>query len=88
LYSWPLGSVVPTVLCKTCSVLLYVLEQPRVDNSSAGPNWLKASHTYMLDSWTRLRHECTWNSAHAYLTLNNNRYIKQATIKNSVMKHS
>jgi hypothetical protein len=24
------------VFCKTCSVLLYVLEQPRVDNSSAG----------------------------------------------------
>jgi hypothetical protein len=27
------------VLCKTCSVLLFVLKQPRVDNSSAGPNW-------------------------------------------------
>jgi hypothetical protein len=27
------------VLCKTCSVLLCILEQPRIDNSSAGPNW-------------------------------------------------
>jgi hypothetical protein len=32
------------VLCKTCNVLLCVLEQPRVDNSSLGPlspgpNW-------------------------------------------------
>jgi len=27
------------VLYKTCSVLLCVPEQPRVDNSSAGPNW-------------------------------------------------
>jgi len=26
------------VLCKTCSVLLCVLEQPRVDDSSAGSN--------------------------------------------------
>ena len=26
------------ILCKTCSVLLCVLEQPRVDNSSVGPN--------------------------------------------------
>ena len=39
---WPtvstvaLGGVWPNVvLCKTCSVLLCVLEQPRVDNSSA-----------------------------------------------------
>jgi hypothetical protein len=30
------------VLYKTCSVLLYVLEYVRVDNSSAGSNWLKA----------------------------------------------
>jgi len=36
------------VLMKTCSVLLCVLEQPRIDNSSEGPigsnwsNWLKA----------------------------------------------
>ena len=35
-----LGGVEPNaVLCKTCSVLLCVLEQPRVDNCSAGPNW-------------------------------------------------
>jgi hypothetical protein len=27
------------VLCKTCSVLLCVLEQLRVDNSNVGPNW-------------------------------------------------
>ena len=27
------------VLCKTYSVLLCVLKQPRVNNSSAGPNW-------------------------------------------------
>ena len=38
--------IIIAVLCKTCS-LLYVLEQPRVDNASAGPigsnwpNWLK-----------------------------------------------
>jgi hypothetical protein len=32
-----LGGVGSVVLCKTCSVLLYVLEQPRVDNSSAWP---------------------------------------------------
>jgi hypothetical protein len=32
-----LGGVGPNaVLCKTCSVLLCVLEQPRVDTSSAG----------------------------------------------------
>jgi len=29
----------PTIFWKFCSVLLYVLEQPRTDNSSAGPNW-------------------------------------------------
>jgi hypothetical protein len=29
--------IVIAVLCKTCSVLLYVLEQPRVDNSSTWP---------------------------------------------------
>ena len=29
------------VLCKTCSVLLYVLEQQIVDNSSVGSNWGK-----------------------------------------------
>jgi len=35
-----LGGVRPNaVLCKTWSGLLCVLEQPRVDNSSAGPNW-------------------------------------------------
>ena len=27
----------PVVLCKTCSVLLYVLEKQRVDSSSVGP---------------------------------------------------
>jgi len=27
------------VLCKTCSVLMCVLEQSIVDNSSVGPNW-------------------------------------------------
>ena len=27
------------VLCKTCSVLLCVLDQSRVYNSSVGPNW-------------------------------------------------
>jgi hypothetical protein len=33
-----LGDAGPNaVLCKTCSVLLYVLEQPRVDNFSTGP---------------------------------------------------
>ena len=33
-----LGGVGPNaVLCKTYSVLLCVLEQPRVDNSSSGP---------------------------------------------------
>ena len=31
------------VLCKTCSVLLYVLEHSRVDNSSTGSNQFKAS---------------------------------------------
>ena len=30
----------PIVLCKTCSVLMCVLEQPRVINSRAGTNWL------------------------------------------------
>ena len=34
---WEVGA--PIVLCKTCSVLMSVLEQPRVDNSSAGANW-------------------------------------------------
>ena len=35
-----LGGVGPNdVVCKTCIVLLCVFEQPRVDNSSAGPNW-------------------------------------------------
>jgi hypothetical protein len=34
------------VLSKICSVLSCVLEQPRVDNSNAGPNWHKA--TYIL----------------------------------------
>ena len=29
-----LGDANPIVLCKTCSVLLCVLEQPRVDNSN------------------------------------------------------
>ena len=29
------------VPCKTCNVLLCVLEQLRVDNSSSGPNWEK-----------------------------------------------
>ena len=29
----------PVVLCQTYSVLLRVLEQPRVDISSAGPIW-------------------------------------------------
>jgi hypothetical protein len=33
------GSAGPNaVLCKTCSLLLRVLEQPREDNFSAGPN--------------------------------------------------
>ena len=37
------------VLNKTCSVLLCVLEQPRVDNSSAGPlNWLIDGPEYSL----------------------------------------
>ena len=39
------GAGTNAVLCKTCSVLLRVLEQPIVDNSSvgplsAGPNWV------------------------------------------------
>ena len=29
----------PIILCKTCSVLLCVLEQSRVDNAIAGSNW-------------------------------------------------
>jgi len=38
----PIKIITNAVLCKTCSVLLCVLEQPRVDNSSADPirsNW-------------------------------------------------
>ena len=35
------------VLCKTCSMLLCVLEQQRVDNSSAGPNWLMVGLAYI-----------------------------------------
>ena len=34
-----LGGADPVVLCRTFSVLLCVLEQPRVDNYNAGPNW-------------------------------------------------
>ena len=35
-----LGGAGPNaVLCETCIVLLCVLEQPRVDNPSAVPNW-------------------------------------------------
>jgi len=34
-----IGMETNAVLCKTCSVLLCVLEQPRVDNTSTGPNW-------------------------------------------------
>ena len=30
------GAELNAVLCKTCSVLLCILEQPRVDNASAG----------------------------------------------------
>jgi hypothetical protein len=39
--TWPpLGGSGPNaVLCKTCSELLFVLEQSRVDNSSHGLNW-------------------------------------------------
>ena len=33
-----LGGADPVVLCRTFSVLLCVLEQPRVDNYNAGPN--------------------------------------------------
>ena len=49
--SWPgltLGGVGPIVLCKTCSVLLCVLEQLRVDNSSNGP--LRGYHTLQGDN--------------------------------------
>ena len=35
------------VLCKTCSVLLSVLEQRKVDYSSVGFSWLKACPVYM-----------------------------------------
>ena len=35
------GGAGPIVLCKTCSVLLCVLEHSGVDNSSMGPNWGK-----------------------------------------------
>ena len=44
----------PIVLCKTCSVLLCVLEQPRIDNSSVGPNesnwsnWRKFGPVYKV----------------------------------------
>ena len=37
-----LGGAGPIVLCKTSSMLLCELGQPRVDNSSMGLNWLKA----------------------------------------------
>jgi len=45
------GAGTNAVLCKTCRVLLCVLEQPIVDNSSvrplsAGSNWLKADPLY------------------------------------------
>jgi len=43
------------VLCKTCSVLLFILEQPRV---GAGTNWLKTGpaydiikHLYIIGNW-------------------------------------
>ena len=37
----PIEIIIIAVLCKTtvCCVLLCVLEQPRVDNFRAGPNW-------------------------------------------------
>ena len=42
------------VLCNTCSVLLCVFEQPRVDYASAWPNWsnwLKSGpvHQYLVE---------------------------------------
>jgi uncharacterized low-complexity protein len=48
-----------TVLCKTCNVLLCVLEQPRVDNSNAGltgsnwSNWLKTGPVYNVFKFDR-----------------------------------
>ena len=39
------------VLCKTCSVLLCVLEQPRVDTSSAG-HWQTLSHNVVSQDVT------------------------------------
>jgi hypothetical protein len=53
-----LGGAGPVVLCKTCCVLLCVLEQPRVDNSSTGPNWshwLKEGPGYNLDTVSTLK---------------------------------
>jgi hypothetical protein len=44
--------------CKTCSMLLRVLEQPRVDNSSVEflkqePNWLKTGpDIHVLMTWS------------------------------------
>ena len=35
----PKGAEANADICKTCSVLLYVLERSRVDNSIVGPNW-------------------------------------------------
>ena len=55
-----LGGAGPNVvLCKTCSVLLYVLQQPIVDNCSGGalstgPNWfnqIKASPDPFFPLW-------------------------------------
>ena len=54
----PLGGVgFNAVHCKTCSMLLRVLEQPRVDNSSVEflkqePNWLKTGpDIHVLMTW-------------------------------------
>jgi hypothetical protein len=40
------GAGTNAVLCKTCSVLMCVLEQPIVDNSSVGP--LRGAGTYAV----------------------------------------
>jgi hypothetical protein len=55
-----LGGAGPNdVLCKTCNVLLCVLEQPRVDNSNAGltgsnwSNWLKTGPVYNVFKFDR-----------------------------------
>ena len=61
----PLKNIIIAVLCKTCNVLLCVLEQLSVDNSSAGPNWLKVGHVHTYVSFSLDKPSSIYNEVYS-----------------------